>query len=561
MSIARELPKSVLEAPALQRRREVRRVRHTLKVAAVATCIGLLAGVFSMRSGLAVAYADSDAHLTIARRLWDGSAPGLGQLGTVWLPLPHLLLAPFTLVALIDPELWRIGLTGVLVSSLCLGVTTAALYRIMWRMGITSAVIAVAALAVFVLNPTILLLHSTAMTEPILLAGVAMATSGASGFIASERPLSGGEIFVYIGLPTALTVGSRYDGWAFALAASSAVLLIAHVRWRSSSYSLRMALSAALPAAAVGVWWVVVNWVQNGDILAFQRGPYSAQFQQLQLQSLEVLPTKGSLWVSLDTYAWTAWYALGGIAVFVTVAGLLAALIREPFSARTLPMWLLTFTFPFYVVSLAAGQSVIKHAMTTPPGLFNIRHGAPLAMVSALAAAYLMQSLADPLAARIRPILVSARLAQRSRLIAVLAVSTPILAVTLADYAKALDPSVAAVPSLAEARFTSPSSSDLSAAVEFIRANRQPHQTLLIDEAANPALVALGIDFNSVWARFSPGFDSQLRDPTADWVLCRTGPSSDDVCQAAIAEPLFAQRYVLAFSSGDRVVLQRVEGL
>ncbi len=559
MSITHELPTSVLDTPALQRRREVRRVRHTLLVAAVATGIGLVAGVFSMRAGIAATYADSDAHLTIARRLWDGDSPGLGQLGTVWLPIPHLLLAPFTLVGLASPELWRLGLPGVLLSSLCLGVTTAALYRVMKRMGITSTLVAVAGLSVFVLNPAILLLHSTAMTEPVLLAGVAMATSGISGFIASERPLSGGEVLVYVGFPTALAVGSRYDGWAFAVVATCAMFAIAHSRWRSWSYSLRMGLAVALPAAAVGVWWIVINWVQQGDILAFQRGQYSAQFQQEQLESLGLLPTKGSLWVSLDTYAWTVWFALGGVTLAITIAGLTAALIREPFAARTWPMWLLTYIFPFYVLSLAAGQSVIKHAMTTPPGLFNIRHGALLALVSALAAAYLLQSLAAPVGNWLRKKRLGTPLGRHAGTVAASAVSVPLLAIMLADSAPVLDPEQAAVPSYAEAERIAMDRSDLTTATEFIRAQRAPDETLLMDESVNPTLVAVGVDFNLVSARFSPDFEAQLSNPTADWVLCRSGFNPDEVCDAAAAEPLFAQRYVLVFTSGDQVVLQRVK--
>ena len=45
-------------------------------------------------------YADARSHLTIARRLVDGPNHGIVQLGTVWLPLPHLALLPFVVVAL-----------------------------------------------------------------------------------------------------------------------------------------------------------------------------------------------------------------------------------------------------------------------------------------------------------------------------------------------------------------------------------------------------------------------------------------------------------------------------
>ena len=40
-------------------------------------------------------YGDAVAHINIARRVFDSRTPGLLQLGTVWLPLPHLLMIPF----------------------------------------------------------------------------------------------------------------------------------------------------------------------------------------------------------------------------------------------------------------------------------------------------------------------------------------------------------------------------------------------------------------------------------------------------------------------------------
>src|SRR2546429_431494 len=51
---------------------------------------------------------DAIAHVNKARGLFDNLEPGIRQLGTVWLPLPHLLMAP---LAAIDP-FWRSGAAG-----------------------------------------------------------------------------------------------------------------------------------------------------------------------------------------------------------------------------------------------------------------------------------------------------------------------------------------------------------------------------------------------------------------------------------------------------------------
>ena len=43
-------------------------------------------------------YGDAEAHLNNARRIFDSLTPGYDQLGTPWLPLPHLAIVPFARV-------------------------------------------------------------------------------------------------------------------------------------------------------------------------------------------------------------------------------------------------------------------------------------------------------------------------------------------------------------------------------------------------------------------------------------------------------------------------------
>src|ERR1035441_6979889 len=62
---------------------------------------------FSSRGWL-LYYGDAEAHLNIARRILDSQTPGYDQIGTAWLPLPHLLMLPFVRY----DEWWRSGLAG-----------------------------------------------------------------------------------------------------------------------------------------------------------------------------------------------------------------------------------------------------------------------------------------------------------------------------------------------------------------------------------------------------------------------------------------------------------------
>jgi hypothetical protein len=109
-------------------------------------------------------YSDSVSHLVRARQLVDYSSPGLGQIGTVWLPLPHLLLLPFSLVDL----LFRTGLAGTFVSLPSIAITAAVLYKII-KEQTDASWIAFMGAGLYFLNPNILYLGLTAMTEAVFM--------------------------------------------------------------------------------------------------------------------------------------------------------------------------------------------------------------------------------------------------------------------------------------------------------------------------------------------------------------------------------------------------------
>lgn len=123
-------------------------------------------------------YWDAVSHLVAARKLVDwGENPGLGQIGTVWMPLPHFLLLPF---AIIDP-LFTTGFAGLALSLPCLALTSIYLYKIVRGFG-NPNIVAIPIYAAFVgallyaSNPNILYLGITSMTEaPFMLFFVAAA--------------------------------------------------------------------------------------------------------------------------------------------------------------------------------------------------------------------------------------------------------------------------------------------------------------------------------------------------------------------------------------------------
>lgn len=145
--------------------RPVRPRALPLVIGAAAAIAGTLVALHYHRLGLTLSHYDARGHLVVARRIIDSLTPGWQQVGAVWLPLPHLLnMFPVQIDAL-----YRTGGSAVAISVLSFAVATGAIASI--ALTVTgSALAAGAAAAVFALNPNVLYLQATPMTEPLLLA-------------------------------------------------------------------------------------------------------------------------------------------------------------------------------------------------------------------------------------------------------------------------------------------------------------------------------------------------------------------------------------------------------
>jgi len=91
----------------------------------------------------------------------DSITPGWQQIGAVWLPLPHLLNAIPVQLDLF----YRTGASAVGLSIVCYAVAAGAIGWMLLQLT-SSIAAAVAGAAVFALNPNVVYLQSTPMTEP-----------------------------------------------------------------------------------------------------------------------------------------------------------------------------------------------------------------------------------------------------------------------------------------------------------------------------------------------------------------------------------------------------------
>ena len=130
------------------------------------------------------------AHINIARRVFDSRWPGVERLGSVWLPLPHVLSIPFV----VNDWMWRSGRRRLDPSMVAYVFAVAGVFRLV--RGRASRLAAWLAAALLGLNPNLLYMQSTAMTESIFLAAVIWAVVYFDEFVrgfstASRRSFQG----------------------------------------------------------------------------------------------------------------------------------------------------------------------------------------------------------------------------------------------------------------------------------------------------------------------------------------------------------------------------------
>ncbi|HLI02894.1 MAG TPA: hypothetical protein VKU93_01380 [Terracidiphilus sp.] len=357
--------------------------------AVLAACAGLslMAIVWSWTHGAMLNYGDAIAHLHIARRIFDSRDPGLSELGSVWLPLPHLLMLPFVQVY----AWWANGIAGTIPSALAWLAACVGLYRLArhWMQPAAAAL----TLAFFALNPNLLYLQTTAMTEPLFVCEMIWVVLGLVEW--SEALVRGDRhrlprLHAWIALWLVAAIFTRYDGWIMALIAWSAMgaALLRRGQLRSLSFWIWSAVLIAAPAA-----WLAYNAVTFGDWLDFARGPYSAKAIELRTAhgaenlSVPLHPGWHNPWVALLFYvkaaemdALAAWrHALLALSVLGTLGAWLIA--RRRGFAWALLLWL---PLPFYAYSVSYGWVPIFVPVWWPHSWYNTRYGMELLPAIAL---------------------------------------------------------------------------------------------------------------------------------------------------------------------------------
>jgi len=324
---------------------------------------------------------DAIAHVNKARGLWDNVTPGLKQLGSIWLPLQHILIAPLTL----SDTLWSTGLAGSLLSAGCFVGSAWFLFGTAFRWT-GSRRAGWLAFLLFALNPRLIYLFTTPMTEPLMVFCAAGLVYYLLKWVQTEdwHDFAMASLMVFAGTLT------RYEGWSIAAIAVPLVFVIARRR--------RLVWTVLFAGASVfgPMLWMIYNLVYFDDPLmfAFGRGSARDYAQDYFFRNGKHFPTAGNIIDSVTTY-WTAVaYCLNPFVLWLAFAGVcLAWLMWRNGGWRTtlIVITLAIGPFAFYVYNLYANMVPVMMpglVKDEPASIYNVRYGTVMAASLPVLAAF-----------------------------------------------------------------------------------------------------------------------------------------------------------------------------
>jgi len=373
------------DAPGARAVPRIRRIQQYLSrrwkaeawVALLASMASIVSYTYYAQQGLTLAYSDSISHMMIAHRVFASSTPGLAQLGTVWLPLNHILMLPFAW----NDTLFRDGFAGTFPSMVAYVVSAVYMYRLAALVFSSQAAGWVGALALM-LNPNMLYMQSTPMSELDL---ICFAVIAIYYTIRWARTFDADDL-AKCALATAAGTLVRYDGWALALAL---LIVVGVVAWRmrgrliAESHVLLYGVLGLAGCAA----WIIYQIVIFKSPLAFLNGPYSASAQQQSIERSGGLPTHYNALLSLSVYTHTTLDTLTWPLALAALLGLLWWIFRSRLRVSSWPVFIVLVPFAFNWLSLFLGITIIETPEVPLNGIvtyFNVRYGMMMIPAAAL---------------------------------------------------------------------------------------------------------------------------------------------------------------------------------
>lgn len=479
--------------------------------------LGLLSQVLSYYFDYEYAYRDSIFRIEAARRFFDSDNPGIiNQLGTVWLPVPNLILMPFAYVN----YLWQTGLAASIVNFPLFIISSLIIFLALKK--ITDNVLATwFGFLVFVLNYNILYFQTTSMTEQMYITFLICSFY----FLllwAGEKKL---QHLVYSSLFLSLSVGTRYDAWPVAIVS---IILVFIISLLDKNKPVKHSFIFGLLPVFLIITWFWYNWLFYGDALEFSRGKFSTLYQLKYYEDNGRLLTKNNLFLSTKVYISSVLLYSGNLYTIMAVLGLVIYFFKNKFSAKSLPVYVLWVALPTTLILLFKGQLIIELPNSEPAGYFNSRYGLYLfpaiAVFSGFSVTYLIKF-------------------NKNKLLLYL-----LMIGLLAQQLTFLYNFPYSIPSLAEAKYSySKPSEDLSL---FLKENYKGGR-ILYDNLIFALHPWTGINLvdRITFHTYEIG-EKAMKNPSkyVNWILIYKDAPNDKIHEAVKENPDFIENFVLRFS-------------
>ncbi len=363
--------------------------RETALLAWLTACVSILSFLFYFRRGEILLYGDAVAHINIARRVFDSRTPGLLQLGTVWLPLPHLLMIPF----LLSNWMWKTGVGGSIPSMAAYVFGTIGIFRLVRDgLGVDCSTRPDDQMCSLAGSN-----HLCRQSEPDLSASDGHDRSALPGAVhlgdgllqricaesarseESNQPAASSPL-LKCGLCLAGACLTRYDAW-FLAAAMCVLALAVALRTKKREYRRGVA-KFILIAAAAPVLWLAYNAIVYRNPLEFANGPYSAKAIEQRTPGASH-PGTHDLQTAFSYFLKSAELNLAAqnwqkLWLLLAVAGVIASLSWKQPRANLWPLLLLWIPLPFYTLSVAYSGVPIFMPVWWPFSYYNVRYGLEL---------------------------------------------------------------------------------------------------------------------------------------------------------------------------------------
>ena len=351
----------------------------------VLSLISISEFVYYYQNGLGLAYNDARSHLDIGRRVVEGLNTGVAQIGSVWLPLDHLLMVP----TIWNDFMWHSGLAGAIQSMISYVLTGVIIFLFLKeiKVGVVGRLVGV---ALFALNPNILYLQSTPMTELLLIATM---MAGCYFFLLWYKK----EKIVFLLLSAffiMLSTMVRYDGWFLLFFAAMWLFfsLLKKKNWREAEG--KILLFCILGGFGIFLW-LLWNQLIFHDPFYFIFGQYSAYAQQKQMELSGILYAKNNWIMAFKVYIYAVAQNVGIFNLFLAIFGAIFFFFSKKIALIDIKYASLLLLAPllFNVLALYLGHTIIIIPGVSGDTVFNIRYGIMMMPMVAIFVGFIVEYL------------------------------------------------------------------------------------------------------------------------------------------------------------------------